>query len=164
MRVEAEKATGKMMVSDNPDLGFIVADSSGNPLTPNNLSSNIPFQLDDNAAARVGIRAWPVSVTGNKPTEGLLRLVAICEWIMTNKPMPSTWGLLTMVSLLTFSLLCHASSSLGEINIELRGNVVDFTCAVIASDSNKSVEQDLADKAASDQRRYHSTGRVYAEA
>ncbi len=59
---------------------------------------------------------------------------------MTNKPMPSTWGLLTMVSLLTFSLLCHASSSLGEINIELRGNVVDFTCAVIASDSNKSVE------------------------
>ena len=70
MRVEAEKATGQMMVSDNPDLGFIVADSSGNPLTPNNLSSNIPFQLDDNAAARVGIRAWPVSVTGNKPTEG----------------------------------------------------------------------------------------------
>lgn len=70
MRVEAEKATGQMMVSDNPDLGFIVADSSGNPLTPNNFSSNIPFQLDDNAAARVGIRAWPVSVTGNKPTEG----------------------------------------------------------------------------------------------
>jgi minor fimbrial subunit len=30
MRVEAEKATGQMMVSDNPDLGFIVADSSGN--------------------------------------------------------------------------------------------------------------------------------------
>ena len=70
MRVEAEKATGQMMVSDNPDLGFIVADSSGKPLTPNNLSSTIPFQLDDNAAASVGIRTWPVSVTGNKPTEG----------------------------------------------------------------------------------------------
>ncbi|EFE08418.1 type 1 fimbria D-mannose specific adhesin FimH [Citrobacter youngae] len=70
MRVEAEKASGQMMVSNNPDLGFIVADSRGNPLTPNNLSSNIPFQLDDNAAASVGIRAWPVSVTGNKPTEG----------------------------------------------------------------------------------------------
>lgn len=52
----------------------------------------------------------------------------------------------------------------GEINIELRGNVVDFTCAVIAGDSNKSVELGTADKAASDQRRYHSTGRVYAEA
>ncbi|HCC1278083.1 TPA: type 1 fimbrin D-mannose specific adhesin FimH, partial [Salmonella enterica subsp. enterica serovar Paratyphi C] len=24
----------------------------------------------DNAAARVGIRAWPISVTGNKPAEG----------------------------------------------------------------------------------------------
>ena len=70
MRVEAEKASGQMMVSNNPDLGFIVADSRGNPLTPNNLSSTIPFQLDDNAAASVGIRTWPVSVTGNKPTEG----------------------------------------------------------------------------------------------
>ncbi|WP_411901204.1 fimbrial protein, partial [Salmonella enterica] len=28
---------------------------------------------------------------------------------------------------------------MGEVNIELRGNVVDFTCAVVADDSNKSV-------------------------
>ncbi|MCE9796233.1 MULTISPECIES: type 1 fimbria D-mannose specific adhesin FimH [Citrobacter] len=70
MRVEAEKASGQMMVSDNPDLGFIVADKTGRPLTPNNLSSTIPFQLDDNAVANVSIRTWPVSVTGNKPTEG----------------------------------------------------------------------------------------------
>ncbi|WP_458326999.1 fimbria assembly protein [Citrobacter freundii] len=59
---------------------------------------------------------------------------------MTNKQTPFAGALLAMVSLLTFSSLGHASSSLGEINIELRGNVVDFTCAVIASDSNKSVE------------------------
>lgn len=70
MRVEAERSSGQMMVSDNADLGFIVADSSGVPLTPNNLSSTIPFRLDDNAAASVSIRAWPVSVTGNKPAEG----------------------------------------------------------------------------------------------
>lgn len=70
MRVEAEKSSGQMMVSDNADLGFIVADSNGVPLTPNNLSSTIPFRLDDNAAASVSIRAWPVSVTGNKPAEG----------------------------------------------------------------------------------------------
>ncbi|AXE04682.1 fimbria assembly protein [Salmonella enterica] len=38
-----------------------------------------------------------------------------------------------------FSPLCQANSSLGEVNIELRGNVVDFSCAVIAGDSNKSV-------------------------
>lgn len=70
MRLEAEKASGQAMVSDNPDLGFVVANSNGTPLTPNNLSSKIPFHLDDNAAARVGIRAWPISVTGNKPVEG----------------------------------------------------------------------------------------------
>jgi len=70
LRLEAEKASGKMMVSNNNDLGFIVADSSGQPLTPNDLSSKIKFQLDDAATAQVGIRAWPVSVTGNKPAEG----------------------------------------------------------------------------------------------
>lgn len=36
------------------------------------------------------------------------------------------------------SPLSQANSSLGEVNIELRGNVVDFTCAVVAGDSNKS--------------------------
>lgn len=70
LRLEAEKTSGNMMVSDNSDLGFIVANSSGTPLTPNNLGSKINFQLDDTAAARVGIRAWPVSVTGAKPKEG----------------------------------------------------------------------------------------------
>lgn len=70
LRLEAEKTSGNMMVSDNSDLGFIVANSSGTPLTPNNLGSKINFQLDDTAAARVGIRAWPVSVTGVKPKEG----------------------------------------------------------------------------------------------
>lgn len=70
MRLEAEKSSGTMMVSDNPDVGFIVADEGGNALTPNTLSSKIDFQLDDSAQANVGLRAWPVSVTGNKPAEG----------------------------------------------------------------------------------------------
>ncbi|EAT3566096.1 fimbria assembly protein [Salmonella enterica] len=46
---------------------------------------------------------------------------------------------LITIGCILFSLLCQANSSLGDINIELRGNVVDFTCAVIAGDSNKSV-------------------------
>jgi minor fimbrial subunit len=70
MRIEAEQAQGNAMVSDNADLGFIVADSTGNPLVPNNITSKIPFRLDDSAQAQVPIRAWPVSVTGNKPSEG----------------------------------------------------------------------------------------------
>lgn len=45
-----------------------------------------------------------------------------------------------------FSPLSQANSSLGEVNIELRGNVVDFTCAVVAGDSNKSVNLGTADK------------------
>ncbi len=71
MRIEAEKVSGNALVSDNPDLGFVVADANGNPLTPNTLGSTIPFRLDDAAQAQVGIRAWPVSITGNKPAEGI---------------------------------------------------------------------------------------------
>ena len=70
MRIETEKAEGNALVSDNEDLGFVVADESSNPLVPNNSSSKIPFRLDDNGEARVGIRAWPVSITGNRPKEG----------------------------------------------------------------------------------------------
>lgn len=48
--------------------------------------------------------------------------------------------LLVVAAALSFTSLSRADTSLGEINIELRGNVVDFTCAVIASDSNKYVD------------------------
>lgn len=77
MRVEAEKVSGSALVSDNADVGFVIANSNGVPLTPNNLTSKIPFRLDDSAQAQVGIRAWPVSVTGKKPAEGVLPLAAI---------------------------------------------------------------------------------------
>jgi minor fimbrial subunit len=70
MRLEAETYQGDMMVSSNPDVGFKVAQEGGDVLTPNTLTSKIPFQLDDNAEANLGIRAWPVSVTGKKPAEG----------------------------------------------------------------------------------------------
>lgn len=70
MRIEADKVAGNALVSDNPDLGFVVATEGGTPLTPNTLASKIPFRLDDNAEASVAIRAWPVSITGIKPAEG----------------------------------------------------------------------------------------------
>ncbi|RLM28250.1 mannose-binding protein [Brenneria alni] len=71
LRVQADTVQGNMIVSDNPDVGFVITDSSGNPLTPNNLSSVIPFLLDDAASADVTIGAYPASVTGNAPTEGV---------------------------------------------------------------------------------------------
>lgn len=66
--------------------------------------------------------------------------MAICGWIMNKQGSLAARILFVLISSLSFSSLCRADTSLGEINIELRGNVVDFTCAVIASDSNKSVE------------------------
>ena len=50
--------------------GFIVADQNDTPITPNDLNSVIPFRLDAAAAANVTLRAWPISITGQKPTEG----------------------------------------------------------------------------------------------
>lgn len=70
LSLEANNVFGDIMVSDNPDIGFIVADGNGIPLTPNNHDSNIDFRLDDSGHSSVIILAWPVSVTGNKPSEG----------------------------------------------------------------------------------------------
>lgn len=70
VRLEAEKSDRHILLSDNPELGFVVADELGQPLTPNNIFSLIPLQLDKSAATSFGIRAWPVSVTGNKPADG----------------------------------------------------------------------------------------------
>lgn len=71
MRLQADNVSGDMVVSNNPDVGFIVTSGAGNTLTPNDLSSVIPFILDDTASANVAITAYPVSVTGNKPQEGV---------------------------------------------------------------------------------------------
>jgi minor fimbrial subunit len=57
MRLEAEDHQDNMMISDNKDVGFMIAEEGGNILTPNTLASKIRFQLDDNAQASVGIRA-----------------------------------------------------------------------------------------------------------
>lgn len=72
LRVEADKVAGNIIVSDNDDVGFVIADNAGHELTPNVLSSNIPFKLDDNISANVPIKTYPVSVTGKKPTEGVV--------------------------------------------------------------------------------------------
>ncbi|CAI1948904.1 fimbrial protein [Serratia fonticola] len=71
LRLQADKTNGNIVVSDeNNDVGFRVTNNNGVPLVPNNLSSVIPFALDSNARQNVTIQAYPVSVTGNKPTEG----------------------------------------------------------------------------------------------
>ncbi|WP_223881696.1 fimbrial protein [Affinibrenneria salicis] len=76
LRVQADTASGNAIVSDNSDVGFVITDSSNSPLTPNDLSSVLPFKLDDNESANVTITAYPVSVTGNKPEAGVVTALA----------------------------------------------------------------------------------------
>ena len=70
LRLEANSVSGNAVISSNPDVGFILANSSGTELTPNNISSNIPFTLDSNDSANVTLMSWPVSITGNQPAAG----------------------------------------------------------------------------------------------
>jgi minor fimbrial subunit len=69
LRLEAEKATGDMMVSDNPDIGFKLSDQNDKVLIPNNMNSVIPFNILQQPA-NVIIKSWPVSITGNTPQIG----------------------------------------------------------------------------------------------
>lgn len=72
LRLEAEKSSGDIMVSDNADLGFKVSSGTGSGpvFIPNDTTSKLGFQLDDTARANVTITAVPVSVTGVKPEAG----------------------------------------------------------------------------------------------
>ncbi|VDY35056.1 fimbrial-like adhesin [Morganella morganii] len=70
MRLQANNVAGNIVISDNSDVGFIVTDSSDKELTPNSLSSFIPFSLDGNTRANARIRVYPASVTGVRPDEG----------------------------------------------------------------------------------------------
>ena len=48
MRLQADSVQGNAIVSNNKSVGFVVANSSGSELTPNDLSSFIPFRLNQN--------------------------------------------------------------------------------------------------------------------
>ena len=85
MRIEAEKISGNALVSDNPDLGFVVANDSGTPLTPNNLNSKIPFRLDASRRNGIllfrllGVRGVPLSFATTNPKSGLSETSALPE-------------------------------------------------------------------------------------
>lgn len=70
LRLQADNVSGNAVVSNNSDVGFIVANSAGAPLIPNNISSVIPFTLDSTQNATAALRIYPVSITGKKPAEG----------------------------------------------------------------------------------------------
>lgn len=72
VRLQAERITGDIIQSDNPDIGFKMSDINGKVLIPNDINSVIPFRLDDQPV-QVPIKAWPVSLTGKEPATGPFR-------------------------------------------------------------------------------------------
>lgn len=69
-RLEVTNPNQNIIVSNNPDVGFQLADKDNNVLVPNNINSRIPFKLDQNAKSNFILKGWPVSITGNRPTAG----------------------------------------------------------------------------------------------
>ncbi|EPF81585.1 fimbrial protein [Acinetobacter rudis] len=69
-RLEVANYKDNMIISDNPNVGFQLADSSDHVLIPNNINSFIPFRLDENARSNFLLKSWPVSITGQIPQPG----------------------------------------------------------------------------------------------
>ncbi|WP_071788793.1 fimbrial protein [Franconibacter pulveris 601] len=78
MRVTATPASGNAnaIASDNVDVGVVVTSEQGDVLTPNNINSAVPFNLDGSGNASVTLKAYPISTTGKKPKEGLFTALA----------------------------------------------------------------------------------------
>lgn len=72
VRIEASQVQNNIIMSNNPDVGFVIADKDNKELQPNNFASHIPFQLEsnNNPNANITINAWPVSPTGQIPKSG----------------------------------------------------------------------------------------------
>lgn len=69
-RLEVANPKDNIILSNNPDVGFQIADSSDRVLMPNNINSYIPFRLDENARSSFVLKSWPVSITGLIPKAG----------------------------------------------------------------------------------------------
>lgn len=71
LRVESENSNGEMILSDNPDIGFKIADQNNRVLSPNNFNSSIPFTNQN--PTNITLKAWPVSTTNKLPAVGPFR-------------------------------------------------------------------------------------------
>lgn len=67
------------------------------------------------------------------------------------------------VALFALCTQAQAETALGEINIQLYGNIVDFTCVAEGNDSDKTVTLGTAHEAAQHYREPHAAHAFYAE-
>lgn len=76
LTLQTPNASGNTILSSNSDLGFIITNDSDKIIIPNDTTSTINTVLDSTSQANVTIKAYPVSVTGNKPAEGYFSATA----------------------------------------------------------------------------------------
>lgn len=76
LKLQTSNSSGNKILSSNADLGFIITDSSDHVIIPNDATSTITTVLDSTSQANVTIKAYPVSVTGNAPAEGVFSATA----------------------------------------------------------------------------------------
>lgn len=78
IRLEGTQSTtfNDAIQSDNKDVGVVVKDQAGNTLTPNARNSVVPFTLDGNGHSDVTLTAYPISITGLPPSEGVFTALA----------------------------------------------------------------------------------------
>ncbi len=141
MRLEASAVSGQAMVSDNQDLGFIVADQNDTPITPNDLNSVIPFRSvwmqlrQPMSHFAPGLSVLPVK---NRPKGRLARWGIYASII--NEVRRMRRALFSCFCGLLWISSGWAADPLGTININLHGNVVDFSCTVNTADIDKTVD------------------------
>lgn len=139
MRLEASAVSGQAMVSDNQDLGFIVADQNDTPITPNDLNSvflSVWMQLRQPMSHFApGLSVLPVK---NRPKGRLARWGIYASIINEVRRMRRV--LFSCFCGLLWSSSGWAADPLGTININLHGNVVDFSCTVNTADIDKTVD------------------------
>ncbi|ELT5414617.1 fimbrial protein BcfD [Salmonella enterica] len=64
------------IASDNADVGVVVETDEGNVLIPNDVQRVAPFITDSAGRANITLQAYPVSTTGETPTEGTFTALA----------------------------------------------------------------------------------------
>lgn len=145
MRLEASAVSGQAMVSDNQDLGFIVADQNDTPIRTirrSRLTISIALFLSVWMQLRQpmshfapGLSVLPVK---NRPRGRLARWGIYASIINEVRRMRRV--LFSCFCGLLWSSSGWAADPLGTININLHGNVVDFSCTVNTADIDKTVD------------------------
>ena len=145
MRLEASAVSGQAMVSDNQDLGFIVADQNDTPIRTirrSRLTISIALFLSVWMQLRQpmshfapGLSVLPVK---NRPRGRLARWGIYASIINEVRRMRRV--LFSCFCGLLWSSSGWAVDPLGTININLHGNVVDFSCTVNTADIDKTVD------------------------